>query len=53
MTESRYSRRWRELLYEIHGDGIPRLLRNWKLLEKSIGFVVWGLAWEQVVHDLQ
>jgi len=28
------------LLYEIYGDGIPRLLRNWKLLEKSIGFVV-------------
>ena len=27
------------LLYEIHGDGIPRLLRNRKLLEKSVGFV--------------
>jgi len=33
------TRRWRELLYEIHGYGIPRLLRNWKLLEKSVGFV--------------
>src|SRR5882724_2945003 len=32
--------RWRELLYEIHGYGIPRLLGNQKLLEKSIGFVV-------------
>src|SRR5882724_9483409 len=31
--------RWRELLYEIHGDGIPRLLGNRKLLEKSVGFV--------------
>jgi len=31
--------RMRELLYEIHGYGIPRLLRNQKLLEKSIGFV--------------
>src|SRR5882724_1308224 len=34
------TRRWRELLYEIHGDGIPRLLRNQKLLEKSVRFVV-------------
>src|SRR5882724_10565567 len=33
------TRRWRDLLYEIHGDGIPRLLRNQKLLEKSVGFV--------------
>jgi len=24
---------------KVHGYGIPRLLRNWKLLEKSIGFV--------------
>src|SRR5882724_7153930 len=31
--------RWRELLYEIHGYGIPRLPGDWKLLEKSIGFV--------------
>ena len=31
--------RWRVLLYEIHGYGIPRLLRNRKLLEKSVGFV--------------
>src|SRR5882672_6655460 len=31
--------RWRELLYEIHGNGIPRLLGNQKLLEKSIGSV--------------
>src|SRR5882672_3165124 len=30
------SGRLRELLYEIHGNGIPRLLGNWKLLEKSI-----------------
>ena len=30
--------RWREL-YEIHGNGIPRLLRNQKLLEKSVGSV--------------
>src|SRR5882724_7283806 len=29
----------RELLYEIHGYGIPRLLGNRKLLEKSVGFV--------------
>ena len=27
------------LLYEIHGNGIPRLLGNQKLLEKSVGFV--------------
>src|SRR5882724_1856337 len=32
--------RWRELLYEIHVYGIPRLLGNRKLLEKSVGFVV-------------
>src|SRR5882724_13311118 len=32
--------RWRALLYEIHGYGIPRLLGNRKLLEKSVGFVV-------------
>src|SRR5882724_3531914 len=31
--------RWRELLYEIHGYGIPRLLGNRKLLEKSVEFV--------------
>src|SRR5882724_10439439 len=31
--------RWRVLLYEIHVYGIPRLLGNQKLLEKSIGFV--------------
>ena len=30
----------RELLYEIHGDGVPRLLGDWKLLEKSVGLVV-------------
>ena len=30
----------REYLYEIHGYGIPRLLGDQKLLEKSIGFVV-------------
>ena len=28
--------RLREFLYEIHGNGIPRLLGNQKLLEKSI-----------------
>ena len=28
------------LLYEIHGYGIPRLLRNQKLLEKSLRFMV-------------
>ena len=27
------------LLYEIHGDIIPRLLGDWKLLEKSVRFV--------------
>ena len=26
----------RELLYEIHQNGIPRLLRNQKLLERSV-----------------
>src|SRR5882724_6483062 len=31
--------RWRELLYEIHGDGIPRLCQNRKLFEESIRFV--------------
>src|SRR5882724_7038749 len=36
--------RWRELLYEIHGYGIPRLLGNRKLLEKSVGFVVHGFG---------
>jgi len=32
-----------ELLYEIYGYGIPRLLGNRKLLEKSIG--LWHTGW--------
>jgi len=30
----------KELLYEIHGDGIPRLCQSWKLFEESVRFVV-------------
>jgi len=40
-----------ELLYEIYGDGIPRLRQNWKLFEESVRFVCTGLVWEQMVHD--
>ena len=28
-----------QMTYEINGDGSPRLLRDWKFLEKSIVFV--------------
>ena len=28
------------MLYEVHQQGIPWLLRDWKLLENSIGFMV-------------
>lgn len=33
-----------ELLYEVHGDGVPRTFRNWELLESAVGFVTWGLG---------
>lgn len=28
-----------KLLYEVHGDGVPRTFRNWELLKSAIGFV--------------
>ena len=33
-----------ELLYEVHGDGVPWFLRNRKLLERSVGFVTRGFG---------
>ena len=33
-----------ELLYEIHGDRIPRSLGDWELLEQSIRLVVHGFG---------
>jgi len=42
-----------ELLYEIHGDGVPRLRQNQKLFEESVRFVAHRFGMEQMVHDLQ
>ena len=32
-----------ELFYEIHGDGIPWLLRDGELFEHTVGAMTWGL----------
>jgi len=33
-----------KLLYEIHGDGIPRSFGDWELLEQSIRFMMHGFG---------
>ena len=38
------ARRVRKMFYEIHGDGVPRLLGHWELLQKSVRFVTQGLG---------
>ena len=38
------ARRVRKVFYEIHGDGVPRPLGHWELLQKSVRFVTWGLG---------
>jgi hypothetical protein len=42
-NRSETGRRW-ELLYEVHADGVPWLLQDQELLEKSIRTMSWGLG---------
>ena len=34
----------REVFNEVHGNGVPRALGDWELLEESVGFVAGGLG---------
>ena len=38
------SRGWRDLFYEVHGDGVPGFLWDGKLLQQSIGLIPWNLC---------
>ena len=38
------ARRVGKVFYEIHGDGVPRLLRHWELLQKSVRFMIQGFG---------
>ena len=38
------ARRVRKVFYEIHGDGVPRLLGHRELLQKSVRFVTRGFG---------
>ena len=40
--ECSVARRVGKMFYEVHGNGVPRLLGHWKLLQKSIMFITRG-----------
>ena len=42
--ECSMARRVRKMFYEIHTNGVPRPLRHWKLLQKSVRFMTRGLG---------